>query len=152
MAGQAIGSAPASGNELSAEAEIVYTDRLRNHSYTLESEHIISNFSKSRTFLPGGYVQGQYSAFDTRRWGDLDPFIRYDWVYLSTPAISRAIAQQAIRVGVNWNLPESHKLLNFHLEYSRNLIAGPILAIPLGPPNNELGLELRFNVIRYIRH
>ena len=152
VAGQAMGSAPASGNELSAEGEIVYTDRLRNHPYTLESEHIVSSFSKSRTFLPGGYVLGQYSVFDTRRWGDLDPFVRYDWVHLSTPAISSAITQQAIRVGVNWNLPETHKLVNFHLEYGRNSIVGPLSAVPLGHPQNELGLELRFNANRYIRH
>ena len=152
VAGQAIGEAPASGNELSAEAEIVYTDRFRNHVYTLESEHIISNFSKSQTFVPGGYLLGQYSVFDTQRWGDLDPFIRYDWVHLSTPAISNAITQQAFRGGINWNLPQSHKLINFHLEYGRNFIDGPLFVVPLGHPQNELGLELRFNMAQYIRH
>jgi len=152
VAGQAIGSAPASGNEWSAEGEIVYMDRLRKHAYTVESEHVVSSFSKSQTFLPGGYVMGQYSVFDTRRWGDLDPFVRYDWVHLSTPAISAAITQQAVRAGFNWNLPEAHKLVNFHLEYGRSSITGPLSAVPLGSPHNELGLELRFNATRYIRH
>lgn len=152
VAGQAIGTAPASGNELTAEGEVVYTDRLRNHPYTLESEHIVSSFSKSQTFLPGGYVLGQYSVFDTRRWGDLDPFVRFDWVHLSTPAISRAITQQALRAGFNWNLPETRKLVSFHLEYGRNFIAGLLSAVPLRGPQNELGLELRFNAIPFIRH
>ena len=152
VAGQAIGSAPAYGNELNAEGEIVYTDRLRNHPYTVESEHMVSNFSKSHTFLPGGYVMGQYSVFDTRRGGDLEPFVRYDWVHLSTPMISSAITQQSLRAGANWNLPEAHRLINFHLEYGRNLIAGPAALVPTGHPENELGLELRFNLTRYIRH
>lgn len=152
VAGQAIGTAPASGNEINAEGEIVYTDRLRNHPYTVESEHIVSSFSKTRTFLPGGYVLGQYSLFDSRRWGDLDPFVRYDWVRLSTPAIASPITQQALRAGVNWNLPETHKLINFHLEYARNSIAGPLSSVSRGYPHDELGLELRFNATRYIRH
>ena len=152
VAGQAIGSAPAFGNELSAEGEIEYTDRLRNHPYMLESEHIISSFSKSQTLLPGGYVLGQYSVFDTRRWGALDPFVRYDWVHLSTPAIPSAITQQALRAGVNWNLPEAQKLVNFHLEYGRSSITGPLSSLPSGHPQNELGLELRFNVTRYVRY
>lgn len=152
VAGQALGSAPASGNKLSAEGEIVYSARLRNHSYTIESEHIFSDFSKSRTFVPGGYVLGQYSIFDSRRLGDLDPFVRYDWVHLATPAISTAITQQALRTGFNWNLPETHKLVDFHLEYGRNVIAGPLSAVPPGYPRNELGLELRFNATRYLRH
>ena len=152
VTGQTIGSAPAYGNEVSAEGDIVYTDRLRNHPYTLESEHIVSSFSKSQTFLPGGYILAQYSVFDTRRWGDLDTFVRYDWVHLSTPAILGAITQLALRAGVNWNLPETHKLINFHLEYGRNSIGGPLSAVPLGYPQNELGLELRFNATQYIRH
>ena len=147
VAGQAIGSAPASGNELNVEGEIVYTDRLRSHPYTLESEHIVSSFSKSQTFLPGGYVLGQYSVFDTRRWGDLNPFLRYDWVHLSTPTLRSAITQQALRTGINWNLPDTRKLISFHLEYGRNSTAGPLTAMP----HNELGLELRFNATRYIR-
>lgn len=152
VAGQAIGNAPAFGNELSVEGDIVYTDRLRNHPYTLESEQIVSSFSKSQTVLTGGYTLAQYSVFDTQRWGDLDPFVRYDWVHLSTPAISSAITQLALRAGVNWNLPETHKLIDFHLEYGRNSISGPLSAVPLGYPQNELGLELRFNATRYIRH
>lgn len=152
VAGQAIGSAPASGNQLSAEGEIVYTGRLRHHPYMLESEHIISRFSKSRTVLPGGYFLAQYSVFDTRRWGNLDPFVRYDWVHLSAPALSNAITQQALRAGFNWTLPEAYKLIGFHLEYAHNSITGPSSLVPLGQAQNELGLELRFNVARYLRH
>jgi hypothetical protein len=152
VAADTIGTAPVSGNELSVEGEVVFTDRLHNHSYTVESEHIFSQFSKSRTSLPGGYVQGQYSVFDNRLFGDLDPFVRYDWVLLSAPALSGVISQKALRTGVNWNLPGTQKLLSFHLEYGRNAISGPISSTSISSRRYELGLELRVNVARYSRH
>jgi len=152
VAGQTLGDAPASGNELTVEGSVSYTDRLKGHLYTLESEHLYSDFSKTGTQIPGGYVLAQYSAFDSHRKGDLDPFLRYDWLRFSTPAIGSTISQQALRVGFNWNLPETHKLVNFHFEYARNAITGPPVSIPLNPAKNELALELRLNVARYIRH
>ena len=152
VAGQALGDAPASGNKLSVEGELSYTAQVHGHPYSLETEHIYSNFSKSQTNVPGGYVMAQFSAFDSIRTGDLDPFLRYDWVHLSASSISAPITQQAIRAGLNWNLPETHKLVSFHLEYACNFIGGPVLNLPPIGAQNELGLELRFNAIRYTRH
>ncbi len=152
VAGQAVGTAPASGNELTGEIEAMYTDRIGKHPYSLESEHFLTVFSKTNTHIPGGYGLGQFSLFQTARAGDLDPFVRYDWVHLSADGLSSPMLQQAVRTGFNWNLPCSRQRVNFHLEYARNFLSGPSSAIPSKPPANELGLELRFNATRYIRY
>jgi hypothetical protein len=152
VAGQAIGTAPASGNKATGEIEAVYTDRIGNHNYSLESEHLLSLFSKTNTHIPGGYALGQFSLFHTARVGDLDPFVRYDWVRLSADGLRTPILQQAVRAGFNWNLPWSRERVNFHMEYARNSISGPPSSIPSGSPLNELGLELRFNATRYVRY
>jgi len=152
VAGQAVGTAPASGNETTGEIEAVYADRIGDHAYSLESEHFLTLFSKTNTQIPGGYGLGQFSLFHTARAGDLDPFVRYDWVRLSSNDLSKPILQQAIRTGFNWNLPWSHERVSFHLEYARNFLFGPPSSASTPVPANELGLELRFNAIRYIRY
>jgi len=151
VAGQAIGTAPAAGNKATAEVEAVYTDRFGRHPYSLKSEQFLSLFSKTNTRLPGGYGLGQFALFHTVKAGDLDPFVRYDWVHLSADSLSSPILQQAIRTGFNWNLPWSRQRVNFHLEYARNLLLGPSFSASTPVPENELGLELRFNAIRYVR-
>ena len=90
--------------------------------------------------------------FDTNQLGDLDPFIRYDVVRLSRESIGGAAMQQALRAGVNYNLPFSRKLVNFHVEYARNAVHGPLAIVPVARSFNEFRLELRWNVIRYVRH
>jgi hypothetical protein len=152
VAGQAIGTARASGNKATGEVEASYTDRIGNHPYSVESEHFLSIFSKTDTHIAGGYGLAQFSIFHTLAAGDLDPFMRYDWVHLSATGLSTPFLQQAIRTGLNWNLPHTRQRVNFHLEYARNFIAGPAKSIPTNVPANELGLELRFNATRYIRY
>lgn len=152
VAGQAVGTAPASGNKATAEIEAVYTDRIGSHPYSLESEHFLTLFSKTNTRIPGGYGLGQFSLFHTASVGDLDPFVRYDWVHLLADGLSSPILQQAVRAGFNWNLPLSRQRVNFHLEYTRNFLFGPSLSASTPVPANELGLELRFNATRYIRY
>jgi hypothetical protein len=152
LAGQAIGTAPASGNESTGEIEAVYTDRIGKHPYSLESEHFLTIFSKTNTHIPGGYGLGQFSLFQTVSAGDLDPFMRYDWVHLSADSLSSPVLQQAVRTGFNWNLPWSRQRVSFHLEYARNFLSGPFSVTPSKPPANELGLELRFNATRYTRY
>ncbi len=149
---ESLGGTLASGNKLTFEAYAVYTGKLKKHSFTIESEGLHSNFSSSATHVGGGYVLGQFSVFDTKQRGELDPFLRYDWVRLGRESIAGLAVQQAIRTGFNYNLPYSHKLVNLHLEYARNFIHGPIAIVPLDRAFNELGLELRFNVTRYVRH
>jgi len=152
VAGQAIGTAPASGNKATGEMEAVYTDRMGRHPYSLESEDFVSLFSKTNTRIQGGYGLGQFSLFHTARAGDLDPFVRYDWVHLSADGLGKPIFQQAVRVGFNWNLPWSRECVNFHMEYGHNSLSEPPSAIAAHVPSNELGLELRFNATRYVRY
>jgi len=151
-AGQAIGTAPASGNEATAEVEVAYTDKIGRHTYSVESEYFLTLFSKSNTRIPGGYGLGQFSILRTARAGDVDLFGRYDWVRLSARGLGAPILQQAVRAGLNWNLPYSRQRLNFHLEYARNSLSGSSANVPTPAPANELGLELRFSAIRYVRY
>ena len=148
----ALGGTTASGNKLTFEAYGVYTDKFKGHLFTIDSEGLHSNFSQSGTHVGGGYVLGQFSLFDKHRIGDLDPFFRYDFVRLGRESVAGLAFQQAIRTGVNYNLPFTHKLANFHVEYSRNAIRGPATIVPHARSFNELGLELRFSLTRYIRH
>jgi hypothetical protein len=152
VAGQAIGTAPASGNKDTGEVEANYTDHIGKRPYRLESEHFLSLFSKTDTHVAGGYGLGQFSLFHTAKVGDLVPFVRYDWVHLSANGLETPILQQAVRAGLNWNLPWSRELGNFHMVYAHNSISGSASAIPPQTPSNEFGLELRFNITRYIRY
>lgn len=142
---------PAAGNKLTVENDVVWTDKLGKHTYSLEEEHLYSHFSQTGTSIGGGYGMVQYSAFDTRSAGDFVPFARYDWVRLSQGAVTGTVLQQDFRAGFNWNLPYSHKLVNFHVEYARNALGGPAPFVSKPQAFNELGLELRFNVTRYTR-
>ncbi len=149
---EALGGTLATGNKLSFESDIAYTARLGNHPYTLEAEGLVSNFSQSRTNVGGGYAQAQFSVFDTERAGDLDPFVRYDVVRLSRDGINGSALQQALRTGINYNLPYTRKLANLHLEYARNRVCGATEIVPIARSFGEFRVELRFSVTRYIRH
>lgn len=152
ISSEALGGTEATGNKLTFEGDITYAARTGSHPYTLEAEGLRSNFSRSRTNVGGGYVQAQVSLFDSERAGDLDPFVRYDFVRLDRAAINGRALQQAFRAGVNYNLPFSRKLANFRLEYARNRVTGPAEIVLVARSFNEFRLELRFNVIRYTRH
>ncbi len=152
IAGEALGGTEATGNKLSFEGDATYTARIGSHPYTLETEGLFSNFSRSKTNVGGGYVQAQLSIFDTEKFGDLDPFIRYDFVRLSRQSINGSALQQAFRAGINYNLPYTRKLANFHVEYVRNKVNGPIAIVPVNRSFNEFRFELRFSVTRYTRH
>ncbi len=152
IAAEPLGGTEATGNKLSFEGDIAYTAKIGSRSYTLEAEGLFSNFSRSKTNVGGGYAQGQFSIFDTERFGDLDPFVRYDFVRLSRNSINGSALQQAFRAGINYNLPYTRKLANFHLEYVRNSVRGPIEIVPVNRSFDELRFELRFSITRYTRH
>lgn len=152
IAFEPLGSVQASGNKLSFEGDLVYSARLGKHPYTFESQGLQSNFSGSGTSARGIYGLMQLSVFDTDRFGDLDPFVRYDVVQLGQEGIHGSAVQQAFRTGVNYNLPFSRKLANLHLEYARNAVRGPHEIVSAARSFNELRLELRANVTRYVRH
>lgn len=105
-----LGSVEASGNKLSFEGDLVYTSRVGKHPYTFESQGLQSNFSGSGTSAGGVYGLMQLALFDTSQFGDLDPFIRYDVVRLGREGIRGSAVQQALRSGVNYNLPFSSGL------------------------------------------
>ncbi len=152
IAAEPLGGTEATGNKLSFEGDITYTGRIRNRPYTLEAEGLYSNFSRSKTNVGGGYVQGQVSLFDDEDTGDLDPFVRYDVVRLSREAIDGRALQQATRVGFNYNLPYTQKLANFRLEFADNRVQGAAAIVPVTRVYDEFRFELRLNVTRYIRH
>ncbi len=148
-----LGSVAASGDKLSFEGDLVYTARLGTHPYTFETQGFSSNFFGSGTTARGIYGLMQFSVFDTaERFGDLDPFVRYDVVQLGQEGINGSAVQQALRTGVNYNLPYSQKLANLHVEYARNAVRGPQEIVPTGRSFNGFRVELRFSLARYVRH
>ncbi len=147
-----LGGLPAKGEKLSSEADIAYTFPIFAHPATLEAEAIYSRFAKSRTAVSGGYVVGQVSVFDNERYGDLDPFLRYDLVSLGQDGSGKNATQRAIRAGVNYNLPYTKKLANLHLEYAHNSINGPAMNFGPGRSIDEFVVELRVSLQQYVRH
>lgn len=153
-----LGGAVAEGDKFSLEGDIAYTSALilpwgGAHPFTVEGEALASSFSGTGTDVGGGYVQLQLSAFDGRRIGDLDPFLRYDVVYLDRDATLGAAVQHAIRAGLNYNLPTTGKHVGAHLEYARNRIGGPAMYVAGGHREfGELRAGLRISAIRYVRH
>ena len=149
---EALGGTQATGNKLSLEADAVYGGFFGGHAYTVESETLFSDFSRSLTDVAGGYVQLQVSGFDSERAGDFDPFVRYDIVRLDRERGTGAAVQHALRTGVNFNLPVTHKLASLHLEYALNRLRGPVDIVPVARSFGEFRIELRFSAIRYLRH
>jgi hypothetical protein len=145
-----ISSIPASGNKLTLESNTDYTNTVGKHYYTLEYEFIYSNYSAQKLNVAGGYAQAQVQVFDTEKSGDLVPFICYDVVNLSNTVAQGN--EQAFKIGFNYNLPLTHKLVNFHLEYGRHLLSGsPVLLNNYNKQFDEFRIELRTNATRYLR-
>lgn len=148
----ALGGVAATGNKLTGEADLAYTFPLLGHATTIEGEAIYSRFSGSRSDVGGGYAMIQVSLFDAARTGDLDLFLRYDTVSLGIEGVAGRAIQQAVRAGVNYNLPGTSKLANLHLEYAHNSMAGPAAIVTERNPGDEVRLVLRASLQRYIRH
>ena len=147
---QYLGSTLASGNKLTFENNADYTNKLGNHLYTLEYEVIYSKYSVQKLNVAGGYGQLQFQVFDRKKFGDLVPFIRYDLVSLSNSTASAT--EQAIKLGINYNLPFTNKLVNFHLEYAHHFLHGsPTILTTTDKKFDEFRLELRVNATRYLR-
>ena len=149
---RSLGGVAATGTKSTAEADIAYTFPVAGHPTTVEAEGIYSRFSESASDVAGGYVQGQFSVFDARRRGDLDLFARYDFVSLGISSVEGRARQSAIRTGVNYNLPYTNKLVNLHLEYAHNVVAGPAAIVTDRKPPDEFRVELRVSLQRYLRH
>lgn len=81
-----LGSTPASGNKLTFEHNLDYTNKRGGPFYTLEYEGIYSVYSAQQLHVRGGYAQLQVQVFDGPRTGELVPFVRYDLVNLAPSA------------------------------------------------------------------
>ena len=145
-----LGSTPATGTKYSLEHNLDYTNSMGKHLYTIEYEVIYSHYAIQQLNVTGGYAQFQYQLFDSNNSVDLVPFIRYDLVNLSNRA--DAATEQAVRLGLNYNLPFTHKLVNFHVEYAKHILNGSsqIITAP-GQNFDEFRFELRVSLTRYLR-
>ena len=92
IAAAPLAGVPATGGKLTFEADAAFTFRLAGRPTTIEGEVIRSRFSGSKSDVLGGYVMGQVSLFDTRKAGDLDLFLRYDFVSLGQDTIAAQFA------------------------------------------------------------
>lgn len=152
IGGAPLGSVPATGDKLTWEGDVAYTFPLFAHPMTVEAEAIYSRFSASRSDVGGGYGLVQWSLFDTPAVGDLDLFVRYDLVSLGQDVIAGRATQQAVRTGFNYNLPGANKLANLHFEYAHNALSGPAMIVTGDRSSDEIRIELRVSLQRYVRH
>lgn len=155
--GTAIAQAPlggigATGNKMTFEGDAAYTFTVAGHPATIEGEFIRSSFSQSNSDVFGGYAMGQVSLFDAPKAGDLDLFLRYDFVSLGQDAILKRAHQSAIRTGLNYNLPFTGKLASLHIEYAHNGVSGPAAIVAQNNPSDEVRIGLRVSLQRYTRH
>lgn len=145
-----LGSTLATGTKLTFENNLDYTNTIGNHFYTIEYEAIYSNYSDQKLNVTGGYGQLQFQVFDKRKIGDLVPFVRYDLVVLKNP--NEKATEQAIKMGVNYNLPYTNKLINFHIEYAHHLLNGsPTILTTTQNKFDEIRFGIRVNATRYLR-
>jgi hypothetical protein len=147
-----LGGVAATGDKLTFEADAAYTFPLAGHPATIEAELIRSRFSGSNSDVFGGYLIGQVSLFDAPKSGDLDLFLRYDFVSLGQDAIEGRARQTAIRTGFNYNLPYTGRLASIHLEYAHNSVSGPAAIITRASPGDEVRIGFRVTLQRYNRH
>ena len=152
IAAAPLGGVPATGGKLTFEADAAYTFRLAGRPTTIEGEVIRSRFSGSKSDVFGGYVMGQVSLFETHRAGDLDLFLRYDFVGLGQDTITGRARQSAVRAGFNYNLPFTGKLASLHLEYAHNTVSGPAAIVTAPSPGDEFRVGVRVSLQRYQRH
>ncbi len=152
VGGEAIGATTATGNKFTIEGDAAYAWFIGSHPLSVEGEYLFSDFSRSLTDVSGGYAMLQGSLFDGARWGDLDPFARYDVVRLSREIARGRAIQQAFRSGVNYNLPRSQKHVSLHLEYAFNHVEGPVGIVPTRRSFGEFRVEMRISAARYLRH
>lgn len=147
-----LGSVPATGGKLTFEADGAYTFKPAGRPATIEGEVIHSRFSGSRSDVLGGYGQVQFSLFDAPKAGDLDLFLRYDFVSLGQDTIAGRANQQALRAGFNYNLPFTGKLASLHIEYAHNSVSGPTAIVTAPNPGDEFRIGLRVSLQGYQRH
>lgn len=145
-----LGTTPATGDKLTFENNLDYTNAIGKHFFTIEYEAIYSNYSDQNLNVAGGYGQLQFQVWDKKQFGDLVPFVRYDLVNLSNPTATAT--EQAIKFGINYNLPFTNKLISFHLEYAHHLLNGSQTILATTDKTfDEFRFEIRINATKYLR-
>jgi len=145
-----LGSTPATGDKFTLENNLDYTNTIVRHFFTIEYEAIYSNYSDQNLNVVGGYGQLQFQVWDKKQFGDLVPFVRYDIVNLSNQTATAN--EQAIKLGINYNLPFTNKLMSFHLEFAHHLLNGSkTILTKTDKAFDELRFEIRINATRYLR-
>ncbi len=170
LGGEPLGGVPAAGDKTTFEGDVAFTTRVAGHRATFEGEALASRFSATQTVVGGGYMQLQVSLFDTPTGGDLDPFVRYDIVLVrstsetavtpaavsltsTAPEAGGAVLQQAIRCGLNYNLPHARKFVGAHAELAINRMSGAAMyRYSEVRTLVEIRVGLRVNAARYLRH
>ena len=147
-----LGGVAATGDKLTFEGDAACTVPIAGHPATVEIELMRSRFSGSSSDVFGGYAMAQVSLLDARTAGDLDLFLRYDFVSLGQDSIAARARQRSIRAGFNYNLPDTAKLASVHLEYAHNSVVGPAAIISQARPGDEVRIGLRISLQRYLRH
>ena len=147
-----LGGVRATGNKLTVEGDVAYTRSIAGRPTTVEGEFVRSRFAGSRSDVVGGYAMVQVSLFDHPTTGDLDVFLRFDLVAVGLDTVAAGARQHAIRTGINYNLPFTTKLVSVHVEYAHNSVKGPPTIVTRPNPGDELRIELRASLQRYLRH
>lgn len=146
---RSLGSIPAAGHKFSVETDASVISRIFGKTDSLEAESIYSRFGNNLDAF-GGYLMAQQRIFRGPNFGDMVPFIRYDFVNLANDQ-SNAF-QQAIRTGINYNLPHTHGHINLHFEYAKNLLNGSDRVLAAGNRDfSEFAVMLRISTAPYLR-
>jgi hypothetical protein len=143
-----LGSVRAAGGKFTVDANADYMSLVFGRPCLIELETMYSHFADSSLNAAGGYLQGQYSIFDSEVFGELVPFVRYDLVHVS---VDEHATQQAVRAGINFNLPFTRKHVNLHVEYARNTLSGSNRIVTGERDFNEFAIMLRVSTTPYIR-
>jgi hypothetical protein len=77
------------------------------------------------------------------------PFVRYDLVHVAADGVA---TQQAVRAGINFNLPFTRKHINLHFEYAKNMLTGSNGILTSGErDSDEFAVMLRVSTPPYTR-
>ena len=141
-----LGTVPATGSKFTVDGNADYEHLVLGRPCLLELETMYSHYDGSKLDAVGGYLQGQYSVFDSAMSGEFIPFVRYDLVHVATDG---DVAQQAIRTGINFNLPFTGKHVNLHIEYAMNELNGSDQILTGERYLNEFAVMLRASTTPY---
>ena len=151
--GTALAAMPVAGDRSTFESDLSYKSPVLRHPLLAEAELLHSSFSEHSGRVVGGYAQLQVGLLEAGAIGDLDPFIRFDFVNGGSSVVAKEIQQTCTRVGLNYNLPYFGQLASLHLEYAANEIDGDKSFLTSERRTiEEFTVMLRTSLVRYSRY